>query len=295
MYPEPPFLPPENPKALRSALFEGGFSKGSLLGSLLLHVLVAGLALGWVGREHRPSGPYFVLDMKHLQPPGPKVGDSAPGVGAAGPQTPEATEALGDATALPLEPGEPPAPAGASREAIAQEELPVSAESAGVDSAERSDVLTGGPPILEESRTPLVYSELQRSYYLAVMERVQEVTYPWRVRSLRWPFEGWISFHLCLDEFGRLLHDPVLLENEEGRAHMHLVPVMSSLAEYPPSRHEELLNWHLEALRQRIVRALRAAQPYPRAPAGMVIPENFAFPIELNAIDVPLAAEDPAG
>ncbi|MBI5442614.1 MAG: hypothetical protein HY900_15550 [Deltaproteobacteria bacterium] len=278
--------------AFHGALAQPPFSGRALLASILLHVLVVAGVLWFSGGEHKPANAVFFMDLKTVAA-GPGTTPSATAAPVPKPQA-AAPEKL-PANVLPAEaldpdarkvsaaaPAEapPPEPVQPTQEARAEEGAPADAAAA----------QAGSPAGV---KPPEGMSEAELNYRRAVWETVKQVTLPWSIRSTRWLFEGYLSFHMCLDASGRLLHEPVLLENEEGRRHMdvHAVPRVLSLA--PSDQLPAFLDWHFKALVQGIRLALEKAQPYPPAPPGLIPPENMAFPIELNAYDPHHPARSP--
>ena len=271
------------------SLAGGGFSAGSFLFSVALHVALVLAVLLWPRWEHRPNHLLFPIDLANLQlaEPGPRepvaetVRSKAPPVPA--PLNPPRPA---EEMTIPAPESAPTSRVEASPEPVAEvvpsppEELP---------SEEVTEQAEAGTQtaVSAESTAPATLAAAQAAYQRAVAARVTEVAWPWAVQSSRWMFRGWISFHLCLDAFGNLRHAPVFLQDEEGIRHMdvRVVPEAGALA--PRDRPQEFLNQHFGALVRSIQNALANARPYPLPPPGMVIPENMAFPIELNVYPAP--------
>lgn len=264
------------PPVLLGALSEAKLSKSSLLASVLLHILVVAVALWASGRTHRPEHPVFLVNLKG-------------GVSATrGPKTDPSTRAE-----KPLRPTEVPSevlPAKVipSEAAVAEAAEPSTA--AAPAPAEEAQQQAGAdvPAVTEPGPAvapPETWNEAQMRYRAAIAQRVREVTLPWAIRSNNAFFQGWISFHMCIDATGRLKHAPVLLEDEPGRKHMNLVPTPMALKLAPPNQMQQYLQWHFEGMVGKIRAALEKAQPYPTPGPDVVIPENMAFPIELNVLE----------
>jgi hypothetical protein len=279
--------PPES-FAFQGALTKAPFSGRALLASIVLHaVVVAGVV--WFSRgEHKPSNPVLFMDLKAAslgtgpaQPRGPAPSSRAPAAPTQAPAPSVTAESL-EASAESSQAEKPADPAPTPGAAEAEEAR-----------VERTTEAQGGASASAQVPVPPAMSEIESGYRRAVWERVREVALPWSSRSSRWLFEGWISFHMCLDASGRLLHDPVLLEDEEGRKHRDLRAVPAVLKLAPPEQLPQFLDWHFKALVQGIRMALVQAQPYPPAPPGLRVPENMAFPIDLNLYDPPPPEEGP--